>query len=252
MQIAIGTPQRLLDLLGGRGARARLKRLKAVVLDEVDALLPPADAATPTIGRYSGKVLTVERGRGGARGGGARGGGRAARGGRGRGGGRGPVPYDGADRRKAQKKPAVLLIERLAGNMKAGARLQLVACSATVDAPMRRQHAPRAAGVAPAAGPPHARAAARPRPGGLAASPGAPQASEDHAALREPPRLCRPHQPPSPPATLPPSPSPPLRTAAHPRPSCAHLGSTPATSAIPLLSGSARRWEVLGRRRRGW
>ena len=152
MQIAIGTPQRLLDLLGGRGARARLKRLKAVVLDEVDALLPPADAATPTIGRYSGKVLTVERGRGGARGargGGARAGGRAARGGRGRGGGRGPVPYDGADRRKAQKKPAVLLIERLAGNMKAGARLQLVACSATVDAPMRRQHAAHAAGVWP-------------------------------------------------------------------------------------------------------
>eukprot|EP00964_Phaeocystis_antarctica_P155180 scaffold124192_cov27-Phaeocystis_antarctica.AAC.1 len=68
----------------------------------------------------------------------------------------------------AQKKPAALLIERLAGSMKEGATLQLVACSATVDASMRRQHAPHAAAVA------RAPAASRPRLGRLAAPPGSP------------------------------------------------------------------------------
>jgi hypothetical protein len=80
------------------------------------------------------------------------------------------VTYEGADRRMAQKKPAALLIERLAGSMKEGATLQLVACSATVDASMRRQRAPHAAAVA------RATAASRPRLGCLVASSGTPQA----------------------------------------------------------------------------
>jgi len=62
----------------------------------------------------------------------------------------------------AQKKPAALLIERLAGSMKEGATLQLVACSATVDASMRRQlgealggAGKKAAGVVVTADPAH-------------------------------------------------------------------------------------------------
>ena len=37
VQVAVGTPQRLLDLLGGPRARGRLKQLRAVVLESTES-----------------------------------------------------------------------------------------------------------------------------------------------------------------------------------------------------------------------
>ena len=169
VQVAVGTPQRLLDLLGGPRARGRLKQLRAVVLDEVDAMLPPAPPGLELSSR-GGDGGTARGSRGRARGRGRAEGGRASRGGRGgrgaRGGGRGGerlFVHEGFERRLAQRKPAELLLERLQRNRPSGAPpLQLVSCSATVDAPLRRQlglalggQGKKAAGVVVTAEPAH-------------------------------------------------------------------------------------------------
>ena len=146
VQVAVGTPQRLLDLLGGPRARGILKQLRAVVLDEVDAMLPPVPPGLELASR-SGDGGAARGSRGRARGRGRAEGGRASRGGRGgrgaRGGGRGgerQFVHEGFERRLTQRKPAELLLERLKRNRPSGAPpLQLVSCSATVDAPLRRQ-----------------------------------------------------------------------------------------------------------------
>ncbi len=129
-RLVVGTPARLIELL--RPERRRLGRLRALVLDEVDALLPPGSLSSleptaPLRGRGSGK------GRGGL----ARG--ASSRGFRGRGA---PQPRGqdlSVERRLAQKKPTQRLIELLLRNRPRGApSLQVVSASATVDAPIRR------------------------------------------------------------------------------------------------------------------
>jgi ATP-dependent helicase YprA (DUF1998 family) len=136
--IMIGTPQRLADLCRHPRARPVLRSVQAVVLDEVDLMLPPLAAPPPKTGhgrsRQGRGAAPAVSGRGPGRGRGGKGGGR--------GGGRGvsPMVADSIERRIARKRPVELLIQRLERiRPRAAPPLQLVCSSATIDSDLRRQ-----------------------------------------------------------------------------------------------------------------
>jgi hypothetical protein len=167
-QLVVGTPSRLADLCRKERARPVLRNVRAVVLDEVDLMLPPLPAQPPAaLARRAAPPAAAPRGRGGGRGarqfrtagGRGRGGGRGADGGRGTFGG----VSGSIERRLARKRPAELLIERVQkARPRSAPPLQLVSCSATISPELRRQigallggHGKRAAGTVVTADPAH-------------------------------------------------------------------------------------------------
>jgi hypothetical protein len=147
-QLIVGTPQRLADLARHPRARPVLRSVRTVVLDEVDLMLPPLAPGTVAGGGRGGRG-----GRGGliARGrsfGGPRGRGRARPNAAGEGyQGRGTRRDTGAvyqnaaiGARLARPRPAEIFFERLRRSRPRSAPpLQLVSCSATVTADLRRR-----------------------------------------------------------------------------------------------------------------
>ena len=120
--IVVGTPQRLVDLLTGPRTRRLLQGTRAVVLDEVDLLLPPPSTRTNDASDRRGRGTFVSRGQE-ARGRGYTRGGRSGRGrrGDGRGGvGSQTTAYYGAggsiERRLARKRPAEVLLASVMRN----------------------------------------------------------------------------------------------------------------------------------------
>ena len=172
-QVLVGTPQRLVDMCRHPRARPVLRNVRTLVFDEVDLLVPPLPAPPPSAaargrGRGRGRGVSAER-RGYGRGGGPRGAGSRGRGGRGQ---QARVSADFAspiERRLSRKRPAELLVERLVrARPRSAPALQVVSCSATITADLRRQvgamlgsEGKRAAGVVVSA------AAAHPAPASL-------------------------------------------------------------------------------------
>ena len=145
-QVLVGTPQRLADLARHPRARPILRSVRSLVFDEVDLMLPPLPAPPPGA-QWRGSGAAGNKFGGAARG---RAAGRAlgrGRGGRGRGGrgangesAEGPKAFGAIERRLARKRPAELLMGRvLRARPRSAAPLQLVSCSATITADLRRQ-----------------------------------------------------------------------------------------------------------------
>ena len=130
-RVLVGTPRALLQVF--RGARGAVLGPDAVVLDEVDLLLPPGTVqpSPPTMqssARAPGRAHRMAA-RGKAR----------ARPTRGRGGPAANPTALAIERRLRAKRPAQLVLEWLRRSRPRGApKLQLVSCSATVCAETRR------------------------------------------------------------------------------------------------------------------
>lgn len=130
-RVLVGTPRALLQVF--HGARGAVLGPDAVVLDEVDLLLPPGTVqpSPPTMqssARAPGRAHRMAA-RGKAR----------ARPSRGRGGPAANPTALAIERRLRAKRPAQLVLEWLRRSRPRGApKLQLVSCSATVCAETRR------------------------------------------------------------------------------------------------------------------
>ncbi|KAL1519299.1 hypothetical protein AB1Y20_022826 [Prymnesium parvum] len=135
-RVIVGTPQRLVDLLISPKARHLVGGIQAVVLDEVDLLLPPSPTRDDQPPRFSRGEPSRSRGRGEP----SRG--RGARMGRGGGERRGAAQYIGGsiERRLQSKRTTEYLLESLLRNRRPGKPPpQLVSCSATITADLRRR-----------------------------------------------------------------------------------------------------------------
>jgi len=121
-QLLIGTPQRLGSLCRHPRARPMIRQLSAIVLDEVDLMLPPVMKKEE--GEQYGKKIDLHRGgRWGAKGWASR-----------------SVEEDAYVRRKMSKKPAGILIDSLLRyRARSAAPLQIISASATVTSDVRRQ-----------------------------------------------------------------------------------------------------------------